>query len=392
MERLIDQGSVTTLDSCKIATYGNLQYQLAQREHEPELRRALRENTIPGWISLSYEREPDYFFAASLEGDIHDTVIGLDLASGKIMGIGTRSVQKRFVEELATNIGYLGQLRVSRDYRNKLRALKYGFQYYRQFLHNDASAPYYLTSIISDNDRAKRLLTSNLNGYPTYRYFGTLNTLAIPTRAQKIQNISANINLQIATPDDIEDIVACLNRNNQRFQFASYWTVKDLESNSRCRGLSINDFLLAKENNRIVGCLALWDQSKFKQVIVRDYNRLIKRGRPIINAFSRILGYPSLPQVDTPVSQVYISHLAVDDDDDSVAMPLLKFATNIAARKNHNLVLLGLSQKHPSLPRIKRSFKHIGYTSYIYLVYWDDLPFDIEQLKRRVLHLDIAVL
>ena len=392
MEGLADKGAIASNNVTAIANYDSLQYRLAQTEHEAELRQAMRENAIPGWITLSYEREPNYFYASSIEGDSHNTVIGLDTNNGRIMGIGSRSVQKRFVNGKPMNIGYLGQLRVSPDYRNKLRALKYGFDFCRRYIHSDGVSPYYLTSIISDNQRAKRLLTSDVPGYPRYRFLDNIYTLAIPTRRPRVAALETGVSIEAANENDIDGIVACLNRNNQRFQFASYWTKQDILSNSRCRGLSMGDFIIARKNGNISACLALWNQSEFKQVVVRGYTKPIKHARPILNAFSRLLGYPTLPKIDQAMKQVFVSHLALDQDSESLLIPLLRFALGRAKLAGQELVLLGLSQHSPFLAKLRRNFKHISYGSSIYLVYWDDTLPDIEQLKQTCLHLDIAVL
>ena len=41
---------------------------LAALTDEAALRRMLRENPMPGAISLTFEREPDYFAAAGVDG------------------------------------------------------------------------------------------------------------------------------------------------------------------------------------------------------------------------------------------------------------------------------------------------------------------------------------
>lgn len=408
MERLLDKspvGNNSASDECaptnretqgatgeRIANYGRLQYRIAAPEHEQQLRRAMRENSIPGWIRLSYEREPNYFLATSVEGDQHDTVIGIDLDTRQIMGIGSRSLQQRYVNGNVQTIGYLGQLRVSKNYRNKLRALKYGFDFCRQHLHSDQLSPYYLTSIISDNERAKRLLTTDLAGYPSYRHFDDLTTMAIPCRRYRGTAIANGVTIERGQIGQIDDIVACLNRQNEKFQFASNWSRSSLLSQQRCRGLSPEDFFVAIKNDRIIACLAVWDQSAYKQVMVRDYASWIKHSRPIINVASRLFGYPALPAVDHPVTQVYISHLAVENNNIDIMIALIKKALNHAHEKGCSLLLLGLSQRHPCVKDLQKTFKHIAYTSSIYLVHWNDTQVDLKNLSKRCLHLDIAVL
>ena len=371
---------------------GNLEFGIAQSGHEPALRSLLRNNPIPGWITLSYEREPDFFHATSIEGDKHNSIICIDRNTQRLVGLSTYSVQKRFVNGNPRNIGYLGQLRVDAEYRNQIRPLKYGFDYFYRNAHSAGLSPYYLTSIITDNVRARRILTANLPGFPTYHEIDTYNTLAIPCKKYKLANNHPDIHVKKADSQLLDAVVDCLNRNNRRYQFSSYWTRQDLLSGDRCRGLSLDDFFVAIRGEKVVACLACWDQSGFKQTIVRDYHKAIKYGRPFINSVSRALGYPALPRVGEEVKQVYVSHIAVDDEDTEIVIQLLKTVLHSATLRGHKLLLIGLSISNPMLSLIKKTFRHIVYTSQIYLVYWKDGKSSIDNIDNRVVHTDIALL
>jgi hypothetical protein len=374
------------------AVYGNLEYCIAQPQHDGALRRLMRDNPIPGWVTLSYEREPDYFYATTIEGEKHDTMIGIDRDTNRIIGLSTRSVQQRFINGEPRDVGYFGQLRLDPRYRNQIRPLKYGFRFCRNHVHSDGITPYYLTSIISGNTRARQLLTANLPGFPTYREIGTFNTLAIPCKAYKQTLNSNGLSVRRANHEDAGAIVRCLNRNNQRYQFASVWTPQDLQSPTRCRGLSIGDFLIARRGDKVVGCLACWDQSTYKQTVVRGYSKFTRHTRPVINLLSRALGYPSLPAPGREVQQLYVSHLAIDQDDPQVCVDLVKALMDQTSRRGHQLLLLGLSHDNPMLPLVRKTFRHLTYRSQLYVVYWDDGKNAANSLDGRVVHTDIAFL
>lgn len=399
MGRIAAEGAVdalpATAERCSAspsAVYGNLEYRIAQPQHGGALRRLLRDNPIPGWITLSYEREPDYFYATTIEGEKHDTMIGIDRDTNTIVGLSTRSVQKRFINGEPRDVGYLGQLRLDPRYRNQIRPLKCGFKFCRHHVHSDGITPYYLTSIISGNTRARQLLTANLPGFPTYREIGTFNTLAIPCRLHK-QTINGNEqSIRRANHGDTDAIVRCLNRNNQRYQFATVWNPGDLQSPTRCRGLSIGDFLIARRGDNIVGCLACWDQSTFKQTIVRGYSKFTRYARPAMNLISRALGYPSLPAPGREIQQLYVSHLAIDGDDPQVCIGLLKAAVDQSKRRGYQSLLLGLSRDNPMLPAVRSAFRHLTYRSQLYVVHWDDGQQAANNLDDRVVHTDVAIL
>ena len=100
--------------------------------------------------------------------------------------------------------------------------------------------------------------------------------------------------------------------------------------------------MVATRAGRVVGCVARWDQRRFKQVVVRGYSRRIARWRPFVNAAGRWLGVPPLPAVGDRLELAYLSHLAVDGDNADVAVALVA-----AAR-------CGLAPERTSSPRGER--------------------------------------
>ena len=84
-------------------------FDLATDDDEPEIRRVLRENPMPGAIRLSLEREPDSRVAAHVEGPLlHQTIVGRRVAGGGLFGFGTRSARTMFVNGEPRPVGYLG--------------------------------------------------------------------------------------------------------------------------------------------------------------------------------------------------------------------------------------------------------------------------------------------
>src|SRR5689334_2856528 len=131
----------------------SLGFELASERDDPGLRRLLRENPLPGSISLSFEREPNYFNAAEIEGPFHQTIVAREVDSGEVIACGNRAIRPLFLNGEVRDIGYMGQLRVRSDYGRGLylaRGLTGGFRKYHE-LHADGRVPFYLMSVIEDN-------------------------------------------------------------------------------------------------------------------------------------------------------------------------------------------------------------------------------------------------
>ena len=90
-----------------------LKFEVAAQTDDADLRRLLRENPIAGSISLSFEREPNYFDASVVEGDFHQTIVARESDSGNVIAFGNRSIRPLYVNGEIQDIGYMSQLRVN---------------------------------------------------------------------------------------------------------------------------------------------------------------------------------------------------------------------------------------------------------------------------------------
>ncbi len=368
---------------------------LAIPADDASLRRLLRENPVPGSISLSYEREPDYFKAAGVDGTLSQTIIQLDDPTGECLGMGARIIRPMYVNGKVQEVGYMSHLRVdlSRPWGLSLaRQLLRSFQKFHE-LHTDGRVPFYLMSVIADNAPARRLLTAELLGMPYARPYIRIFTYAIsPRHAKREIPLPPGLTLQRGTPEHIPEIIACLQRNGVRRQFAPYWSSENLFTPTQTPNLHPDNFFLALNGSKVVACLGLWDQTPIKQTVVRGYSGAVARWRPLINLLSRLVDIPNLPRVDSPLHYCYASHLAVDNDDSKIFSSLLRAIYNETNRRGFNYFMIGLSQTNPMRRVLTKSYLHFTYPSQIYLMAWQDGLDAIAQVGGQVPGLEIAVL
>lgn len=368
---------------------------LATPADDGSLRRLLRENPIPGRISLSYEREPDFFRAAATDGVLSQTIVGIDSDTGICRGMGTRVIQDMYVNGMVQQVGYLSHLRMDLHHEWGLslaRSVTRGFQKLHE-LHTDGRVAYYLMSVIADDAPARRLLTSKLSGMPDARDYARMFTYVVSPRHVKRAPPPPNgIRLEHGTSTHIPELVACLQRNGQRRQFSLHWTSQNLFSPSHTPNLRPEDFLLAVQGSRVRGCLALWDQTPFKQTVVRSYQGTIAYGRPIMNLLARFIDIPQLPPVGSSLSSCFVSHLAIDHDDPRIFQSLLCATYNETIRRGFDSFMIGLAESNPLHPVLTKSYLHITYPSQIYLMAWDDGRDAMTTVDGRLPGLEIAKL
>lgn len=383
MERTLAQSGVVG----RALVSGDLTFAIAGREDDADLRRLLRDNATKGWIRLALAREPDAFAAAAAMGPHQGYIIARHRETHEPVGMCEWSARESFVDGNACLLGYLGSLRIAPRYRHRLRVLRGGFEAVRRLLHHQQATPYTLTAIGAENHDALRLLGANLPGMPTYRRLEEFSTFALRPR-----QTSPQAGVERAGPDDLSAIAVCLTRSYRQYQFAPVWSARDLADPKRCPGLRPEDFLIVRRGPGIAACVALWDQSAFKQTIVSGYSSRVGWARPLINLAAPLTGMPRLPAAGEPLRQVYLSHLAVGRDDAELFHLLIGAALTEAHRRRLALALVGLATRHPFAEVIRRQYQPREYRTVLHLVRWSGQENGSGVPTPALPHVEIAVL
>jgi hypothetical protein len=379
MDRPLPQSSVSSP-----LQMGNIAFAVATSADGEDIRRLLREGATDGWIRISLEREPDAF-ATTQFASRHAFIIARKQQSREAIGICEQSLRHAFIDGKLQLLPYLGALRVTPKYRHQIGVLKGGFMAVRKFLQDPTAVPYALTAIAADNHVALRLLGAGLPGMPTYRPLEPISTFALrPSRRRK-----EGINCEFAAKSDLPAIAVHLQRCYQKRQFAPEWTAVNI---ALCRDLYADDFIVIRRGPGIAACVALWDQQHFKQTIVRGYSDLVGRMRPAANFVAPLLRMPRLPAPGEPLSQIFLSHLAVDDDNPHLFTALIDAALTAAYERKFAVALLGLACRHPLADITASRYRPREYRSLLHLVHWDDGRGAAETVWPLIPHVEIAML
>jgi hypothetical protein len=362
---------------------GGLVFTIARGEDAADLRRLLRDNATDGWIRLSLAREPDPFVAAAAMGSQHGYIIARQ--DGEPVGMCEWSARESFVDGEVRLLAYIGALRVAPAFRHRVAVLKGGFEAVRRLLHHGRATPYALTAIAADNRAALRLLNANLGGMPTYTPLEPFSTFALRPRSATL-----SVCVERARSDDLAAIAVCLARTYRRYQWAPLWQARDLIDPRRCPGLNAEDFLIIRRGAGIAACLALWDQGAFKQTIVRGYAGWLGRLRPVANLVAPLAGMPRLPAAGEVLRQVYLSHVAVEGDDERLFRELIDAALVETQQRGFALALTGLAERHPLSAVLRRHYRPREYKTLLHIVNWGASP--VAASSQRLPHVEIAVM
>lgn len=369
---------------------GNITFELADRDTEGQFRQLLRENPLAGNIHVLLTREPDAFHAAAVSGDVFELVLAYRERPRNLIGGCARFEFDAFINGKARRIGYLGELRMRGGLRQRRHALVEGYRTVRR-LHEEGSAPFYLTTIIADNVSTRRLLERGLSDMPTYQPLETMVTLTMSTR-QAARLRSSGAGLEIVPADGFDGLAARLARSGRNYQFYPVWSSATLRSATRSRGITLDDFVVVADANDVRGALCLWDQRAFKQTVVTGYSRRLARLRPMLNLAAPVLRQPRLPAPGDFLESAFLSHLSVDEDDDAALLALVGEAARRARERGIDYLMLGLAERHPLRKTLQKRLHCHSYVSVIYVVYWDDGREAASGIDDRMPHPELALL
>jgi hypothetical protein len=360
---------------------------LAGPEDEAELRRLARETPLAGPVEVTLRREPDFFAGAAVEGPFYQVLAVRDASSSsRIVAMSTRSVRERYVHQTLQPVGYLGGLRIAPNVRGGSLLFR-GFQELRR-LHDDGRASFYLTTISDKNTQALKVLTSGRAGLPRYHELGRYLTFVLPAVGSRIRTPAMDV--RPLQPAECDEWLRFVDETGRSKLFFPRYTAADLggDAPALC-GLRPEQIWLCRHQGQIVGTLAAWDQSSFRQTVVERYHGPLRWWRPLHNMIAPRFRWPRFPAPGTRLPHVTLALPLVRDDDADVLKQLVR-SVQRALHGTVECLLLGLFERDPLVPVVRRWAVH-NYVSRVYVAYWDN-GIDPRQFENQNLYLELGCL
>lgn len=350
--------------------------ELARSQDDAGIRRLVESQAMPGRVRIAFCREPRFALGCAVTGDDPRILVARTEREGEVVGVACRSVRRVFLNGRERRIGYLSQLRVHDGWRGRWLVSR-GFAALRELQRVDP-LPAYLVSIVDGNREATGVLVRRRrSGFPVLREAARLVTCAVrigrpaPPQGHALEIASGSA-------DRLEELSAFLTTEGRRRQLSSVWTVDALRE-LETYGLSPHDVCVARRRGRIVGAIALWDQSAYKQSVIRGYTGWL---RPVS---------PFLPRPGTKLRSAHAALIAIADDDLDVFSALLRETHYRAAQRGFEYLLIGLDPRD-RLMIVVRQYRHVAYPATLYLASWFEGEPDHEQLDARPVYVDISTL
>jgi hypothetical protein len=365
-----------------------VQIDLATPADDPAIRGLCRREPMPGNITLTYEREPDFSLGCRVTGSDFQVLVARGQQEDEVVGVACRSTRELFINGVPQRLGYLGQLRIDHRYRGRWLVSR-GFAMLKQ-LHERDPLPAYLVSIVDGNQEAEGVLVRKARkSFPSFHHVADFRTLAISLGRAK-PPIRTDLEISHASPEQVFELARFFQAQGPRRQFFPVWTQDSLLQLTSL-GLRIEDLLIARRHGDIVGVVGLWDQSAYKQTITQGYSGWLKAAAPLYDFSASWIGRSTLPRPGSKLRSIYAALLCIANEELEVFSALLRELYSLARTRDFDYLLIGLDARDHLLS-IASKYSHVSYASRLYLAQWPDGgPFH-EQLDHRAAYVDIATL
>jgi hypothetical protein len=359
---------------------------LATEEDEADIRRLFRTNSVPGHVTVTYEREPDFFQGCGVTGHCCQVVVARHEPTGELAGVVCRSKRRVWIDGREREVGYLSGVRVDERFRGRWLVPR-GLKFLGDLDAKDP-VPVYLATITGENREARGLLVERPRpGFPRFEEVGRLHTAVIPVRVAPAARDPAT-GVRCAVPEDLPRIVSLLNEHGRERQYSQVYCEEEFRG-PETLGFRVEDFVVFERDGGLSGVAGLWDQSAFKQTVVREYSRRLRWTRPLYDTAARLTRRHPLPAPGESLRSAYAAFVCVADDEGSVFRALLRRLLGLAAERGHAFLVVGLAANNPLLAEVRR-YAHVPYHSTLYTVSWRGGPHATPD--GRIPHVEVATL
>lgn len=341
---------------------------------------------MQGHIALSFRREPDFFVGCAVQGETSQIIKCVDTRDGSIVGLGARHTKTLFINGRASRVGYLSDLRGDSVVRRRT-LLARGYAYLRS-IHDADPLPLYFSVILEGNADALSSLTGARAGLPVYEDRGRILTPAIHLDRALPERTSPGVTVSRGEAGLMPAVFGFLQHEFANKQFAPHYANTDMGT-ARLLGLRPADFYVALRDGRVVGCIAKWDQSGFRQTHVERYSPAMRLARPLYNLAARLSHRHPLPAPGDKLPYLYLSLVATENNCPDILATLLRSVYRDQRRSEYHFLIAGLHERDP-LCAVLADYRSIEAGGRLFAIYYPQDAEFVAKLDDRIPYIEMA--
>lgn len=299
-----------------------------------EILRILESSAAKGRIELLYTRRPDAY--ASYRKESGEARVFISRVGERAVGTCAEIIREVYISGEICKAAYVCGLKKDAEYDGHVG---FGVRFIRDLSREDVD--FYYCSVLADNVQAQRMFEKSkrmismrpLAAYTTY----------ILSPKVKIKAPKHSLLFRQAAENDRTKLIDFLNTEGKKKDM--FPVIKTLDA---FYNLSVRNFYLLMDGDRIVATAALWDQTAYKQYVVKKYRGLMRLAR-ICNPFLSALGYIRLPKENVPLDFPMLSFfISQNDNEDYYRILFHEIKGEIA--KSYGMFVIGLPKEHFAAP------------------------------------------
>ena len=293
-------------------------------------------------IKIHFDRSPDIFTIPRLTSFKY-RCLGL-FKQDNLVGYAIASYQRRYIDGEAADVLYLGNMHVIERGLGKVFLEKLS-QRYRRVVPESTEVEYLYAYVIGKNIPAMKLVEAG------HLQSGAIGEIVMDTIFLIIpKRLSTKYSVRFARREDMDAIVSLLAREHQsRFLAPVFDREIFLENLSQRPNFSIENYVVALENDQIVGACSAWDMTSFKRNRVLAYGRKLSLIRFVYNLAALLFGSRRLPKSGETFRDITIAEYAVRDRDPEIMEALLRFLYRHYRNRGFQSLIFGSSIDDPLL-------------------------------------------
>lgn len=302
----------------------------------------------------------------------------------KIVGLVGVIHYKAKVIDQVFKIGYMLDLRVDIAYRKGLTAFKLvktAVDFIRQ-----SDADLVIANFLKDNKRPL-VFTQGRGGLPPAYYLGD----------NKVHNLLPLFNMKLSkrfviekpTEKDIPELIEVYNKYARGYHISPVFTEEAFRKViETVEGLSLDVFLVARENGKIKAVTAAWDEHRYKSYQVLKLTPGINIVTKIIWFLSHFIKTPYPVRLNEPLKQLSLVYYAHNECPEALEQ-LFRQVNNQNLGANHTMITLYAQEKDPVFDLVKK-FTGVTVKSEMHMFAKDMAIFEKLREKEGPVMFDIA--
>ena len=308
-----------------------------------------------GKLELLYTRRPNAYTSYMYEKKDADVYLVRD-EENKIAFQASSVVHNYYFENKVIPIGYIGGLRKNPNFKGNLHWTNLLYKLDKEVLkYHD-----FYCSILNDNNHAKKVLTKKRENWPNFDIVCEYTTNIFNSNAVNDKKWDNDYKLEKINKSNIKKVYEFINREGSKYNF--FPQIKDLKD---FPDINIDECYILTNNNEIVAFTTQWNQTNFKQYIVKKYHFPLNI-LSSLNFITNKLGYISFPKEDGTFEFNHLSFLLVKDNDIEIYK---SFIYKICQKEKNKSFVIGINDNDIQR-EIYDKIKKISFKSTIYYIYF----------------------